>query len=163
MLNSYVWKIQPFEGELWCFDDHLRSLERKVPRGSSFDEYVAVMLAAAPRAEANMVSEVVENFCTEWSRPRWQEFQENYPGLHPSDVGIPGYVFETPVKRRPVRVLDELDVPSYEELRKRVIKALLGVTCPRSGSGLHALCLFSDNFPSSVPFQVQALYYWEGV
>ena len=128
MLNSYVWKIQPFEGELWCFDDHLRSLERKVPRGSSFDEYVAVMLAAAPRAEANMVSEVVENFCTEWSRPRWQEFQENYPGLHPSDVGIPGYVFETPVKRRPVRVLDELDVPSYEELRKRVIKALLGVT-----------------------------------
>ena len=128
MMNSYVWKIQPFEGELWRFDDHLRSLERKVPHGSSFDEYVAVMLAAAPRAEANMVSDVVENFCAEWSRPRWQEFRSKFPGLHPGDVGMPGYVFETPVKRRPVRVLDEWDVPSYEELRKEVIKALLGVT-----------------------------------
>ena len=128
MMNSYVWKIQPFEGELWRFDDHLRSLERKLPRGSAFEEYVGVMLASAPRAEANMVSEIVENFCTEWSRPRWNEFQENYPGLHPNDVGMPGYVFETPVKRRPVRVLDERDVPSYEELRKEVIKALLGVT-----------------------------------
>ena len=127
-MNSYVWKIQPFEGELWRFDDHLRSLERKLPRGSAFEEYVGVMLASAPRAEANMVSEIVENFCTEWSRPRWNEFQENYPGLHPNDVGMPGYVFETPVKRRPVRVLDERDVPSYEELRKEVIKALLGVT-----------------------------------
>lgn len=127
MSNSYVWKIQPFEGDLWLFDDHLRSLERKVPHGALFDDYIAVMLAAAPRAEANMVSEIVENFCVNWSLPRWNEFQETFPGLHPHDIGMPGYVFETPVKRRPVRVLDAQDVPSYEEVRKQVIKALLGI------------------------------------
>ena len=74
------------------------------------------------------MSEIVERFCQEWSAPRWDEFQSEYPGLLPGDVGIPGYFFETPIKRQPVRVLDVQDVPSYEEVRKRVIKALLGVT-----------------------------------
>ena len=60
MMNSYVWKIQPFEGELWRFDDHLRSLE--VPHGSSFDEYVAVMLAAAQGLRQTWCQILLKNF-----------------------------------------------------------------------------------------------------
>ena len=125
---SYLWKIQPFQGETWKFDDHLRSLERRLPNGAGFEEYVSVLLAAVPSTQANRIANIVENYCEEWSFPRWQEFQENHPNVHPDDVELPGYIFRTPVKKIPTRVLSEYDVPSYEEVRRRVVKSLLGVT-----------------------------------
>ena len=107
---------------------HVEDMERKYFVWDwDWDIMIKFLVLCCPKSMIATVESEAEKFSEEFSKEQHAVFASQHPGGDISDDRNGGYLFTTPVGKKVTRVLDTQQFPKYAELRKRILRAILGV------------------------------------
>ena len=107
---------------------HVEDMERKYFVWDwDWDIMIKFLVLCCPKSMIATVESEAEKFSEEFSKEQHAVFASQHPGGDIWDDRNGGYLFTTPVGKKVTRVLDTQQFPKYAELRKRILRAILGV------------------------------------